>query len=332
MSLGWGIIGCGRVAANHAWAARECGLDLLWACDVTYGRAAAIAHRFGVRQVTTRISDLEADPSLACLVIATDHASHLSIARRFLNTPVRGILIEKPLCTPDQDDLAFAASVVRSRKTVGLVSQHRFRPHVRHVRKILKDGGFGRIELIRATSLTSRDDSYYRDSGWRGTLEQEGGSALINQGYHALDTLVHLFGRPNVRSARMWTQRTQIIEGEEGYHAQLAFGDCPADLHGSNAGGQVWDVVIEICGSAGHVIFDLNHPGGIREITCTSHPVEPDPQPAVPGIDYYGTSHREAVADFAVALMNGHSPTVTVVHAQETLSVIRDIYRTGGRG
>jgi len=323
--LNWGIVGCGRVAANHAWAAKEAGLRLKWACDLIGDRARHLSKDYGIQHVTQHAQDLESDDRLDVVSIATDHASHLSLANLFLNK--KAILIEKPIGTPSQNFTAFIDRAEQNGCIVGVVSQHRFRPHVRQIMEAIHAGALGDIELVRARTLSARTDEYYASSNWRGKQAKEGGSALINQGYHALDTLLFIFGRPSVLTARTWTHRTHILETEEGFSCILRFADgIHAEVFGSTAGAAVWDVVIEIYGSRGHVIFDLNHPGSIRECAGVEFSLECVDCEPPPGMSYFGTCHREVVADLVDAVRNRRTPMVTARDANQTLETIANIY------
>jgi predicted dehydrogenase len=40
-----------------------------------------------------------------------------------------------------------------------------------------------------------REPSYYSESSWRGTLQYDGGGALMNQGIHGIDLMHFLVGK-----------------------------------------------------------------------------------------------------------------------------------------
>lgn len=324
----WGIVGCGRVAENHAWAAREAGLRLTWACDLDRERAEALASRYGIARVTRDLDELRHDEETQLVSIATDHASHLEIARQFLHKPA--VIVEKPLALPGQGAAAFLQAADRAKAVVGVASQHRCQPHVRRVLSALKDGALGDIDLVRTRTISARPDSYYLERRWRGTWAQAGGGALVNQGYHALDTMVLFFGAPEVLGARVWNRRPHVFEVEEGYHAALRFpGGVMGELFGSNAGGSEWDVVLEIFGTRGQVVLDLNHPGRIREAvgltTNTCQSVHPPP-----GVSYYGTSHLLLMRELLHAVEQGTESPVAVEESLRTVDVIRRIYQVAG--
>lgn len=324
-SLSWGIVGCGRVSPNHAWAASCAGLSLRAACDIRAQRAESLAERFGIQKWTSDVHDLVADDDLDVVSVATDHASHVQIARLFLGR--KGVVIEKPLGLPGTDYRSFLADVDRSNTVVSVVSQHRLRPHVLRVREAVLNRQFGAIELVRVRTSAHRHDSYYTDSNWRGTLAGEGGSALVNQGYHAIDLIRFLFGVPEVRFARTWTHRTNIMETEEGYQAwlELPAGGC-VELFGTNAGTVEWDVVLEVHGSKGHVVLDLNHPGSVRESSVVSLPPETESAVPPPGVSYYGAAHSDTLKDLVDAVAEEREPAVTVREAWSTLQLIQSIY------
>jgi len=325
----WGIVGCGRVAENHAWAAREAGLRLRWACDKDLEKAAALAQKYGIERITRNPSDIRDDANTHFVSIATDHASHIRIAKQFLNTPA--VLVEKPLALPSQDVEDFLVAVNDASVVFGVVSQHRCRSHIRRIRSALISGAFGKIDHVRARTLSKRQDQYYLGSEWRGTWAGAGGGALVNQGYHAIDILIYLLGVPHVTSARTWNRRPNVFEVEEGYNAALLFPQkISGEIFGTNAGAADWDVLVEVFGSKGYAVFDLNHPGGIREAVGVEVVNEEDDVRPPPGISYFGTSHLGVFRELVAAANGDGQATATVRDGVTTLNVIREIYRLAG--
>jgi predicted dehydrogenase len=57
-----------------------------------------------------------------------------------------------------------------------------------------RDGKLGKLVLADCYQKFYRSPAYYKSAGWRGTWELDGGGALMNQGVHGIDQLLHIVG------------------------------------------------------------------------------------------------------------------------------------------
>ncbi len=338
MNPGHGIIGCGRVAPNHVDGFRSLGnWELLWACDRQQDLAAEFAARFGIDGVAGSASTVLADPRVTSVSIAVDHEQHAALATAAL-TAGKHVLLEKPLalCVPDAEALVALAN--NRGLVLSVVSQHRYDPLVREVRRWLHEGLLGELVYVQVTLEAQREPSYYTQSYWRGTWAGEGGSAVANQGYHCLDVTRFLCGELVVKAAVVGrSQLGRVIETEDTLSALLVAGETPVTLNVTVASSTTWRSRLEFVGSQGSVCFDLDHPGTLRraegnrelEDRAAAARCEIRSEPA-PGIDYYGISHRAQIADFARAA-TGHGdldegPEVAV----GMVSLLTDLYQASG--
>ncbi|MEQ0558592.1 Gfo/Idh/MocA family oxidoreductase [Amycolatopsis sp. NEAU-NG30] len=307
------IIGCGRVAPNHVDGFRALeGYELAWACDRDAVTAKQFAADHGITHWTTEVGDVLGDPGVTSVSIAVDHAQHAALAERALLAG-KHVLVEKPLCLTVSDAERLAGLAAAGDRVLSAVSQHRYDPVVLAVREWLDDGLLGRLLFVRASLEASREREYYSDSYWRGTRAGEGGSALINQGYHCLDVTRLLCGDLVVRAAMAnTTALAGVIETEDTLAALLAAGDTPVTLQVTVGSTTEWRTRIDLVGDRGTVSLDIDHPGAVHRATgnaelerraraLSAREVEPPP----PGIGYYGVSHRRQIADFAAAVRDG---------------------------
>ena len=105
------------------------------------------------------------------------------------------------------------------------IFQRRFDPVIIALRKALKEKRFGELLFVNAFVHWYRAPEYYSESSWKGTWELDGGAALMNQGIHTADLLVHLFGMPEIISARASNKLHKDIEAEDVIHADLQFSE-----------------------------------------------------------------------------------------------------------
>jgi predicted dehydrogenase len=333
------IVGCGRVAPNHIDGFSSVdGVQLRWACDRDPAALARFTGEFGVERATTDLAEVLADPEVHSVSVTVDHAQHASIAALALEHG-KHVLLEKPIAL-DVAEAHRLVELARARDLVlAVVSQHRYDTLVQDVRQWVADGLLGRLLMCSISLRSNRPAEYYSESYWRGTWQGEGGSALINQGYHCLDIAHWLCGPFTVRAAAIGrTVLADVIETEETLCALLAGGDGLLATFGITvSSAETWRTGLELTGESGTVLFDLDHPNRLHR--CTGNEaltrvgaqartrVEAD---SPPGIDYYGTSHRRQIADFCNSIRTGEPMLSPVTDAIGTLGLIQQLYEVSG--
>ncbi len=191
--LGFAISGCGMIADYHARAIL--GLDqarLIAAADPNEAARQAFAARYRVPALADLASLLE-NPAVDVISICTPSGLH---ARQAIQAAQAGkhIVVEKPMALnlPEADAIIAACRAAGVKLTV--ISQLRFTDAVRQSRAALAAGRLGRLVSGDVYMKYHRSEEYYRQGGWRGTWQMDGGGALINQGIHGVDLLLHLMG------------------------------------------------------------------------------------------------------------------------------------------
>ncbi|MBF6063306.1 Gfo/Idh/MocA family oxidoreductase [Nocardia terpenica] len=332
------IIGCGRVAPNHVDGFRA--LDdyrLSWACDRDPVQAKQFAADHGIARASVSVDEVLADPALASVSITVDHAQHADLVERALLAD-KHVLVEKPLSLTIRDAERLAALATARGKVLSVVSQHRYDPVVLAVREWLTDGLLGRLLYAQASLETSRAPEYYTESYWRGTQAGEGGSALINQGYHCLDVTRFLCGEMTVRAAVAHAKALAgTIETEDTLSALLVAGDTPVTLNVTVGSTTEWRTRIELVGDRGTVTFDIDHPGAVHR--ASGNPELERRADAVrarvidaapPGIGYYGISHRHQIADFAAAVRTGSPVAASAEAGVGMVGLLSELYAAAG--
>ncbi|ROQ93772.1 putative dehydrogenase [Streptomyces sp. 2132.2] len=331
------VVGCGRVAPNHVDGFTALpDAELRWACDRDLSRARALARDHGLPRVTSDVREVLADPEVDSVSIAVDHAGHHELVAAAL-TAGKHVLVEKPLAMTVEDGAALTALAERAGRVLSVVSQHRYDPVVTAVRDWIAEGLLGRLVSGTVSLQCGRDDAYYAESYWRGTFAGEGGSALVNQGYHALDVTRWLTGGLTVVGAA--TGHTAPRGGMETEDTLAAVLRAPqgalVTYQVTVASSITWRTRIELVGTDGSVLFDLDHPGTLHlaeggdALRAAAATVRGQVSPPPAGIGYYGISHRRQIADFAAAVRDPrHTMTADGTAGLETLRLLREMYRT----
>ncbi|MCG5214621.1 Gfo/Idh/MocA family protein [Streptosporangium sp. KLBMP 9127] len=327
------IIGCGRVAPNHVDGFRALpGWDVAWACDRDPGRAAGFAAEFGLGRATAAVEEVLADPAVTSVSVAVDHAQHHVLTEQALLAG-KHVLVEKPLALSRQDGERLVKLAEQRGLVLSVVSQHRYDPLVVSVARWLREGRLGTLLFAQVSLEASRPADYYADSYWRGTWAGEGGSALVNQGYHCLDVTRFLLGELEVKAAIAGRRRlADVIETEDTLSALLLAGPTPVTLNVTVASDTLWRTRLELTGSEGAVCFDLDHPSTLHRATegvaSAEHAEEQtaDQTGPAPGIDYYGISHRRQIANFAAAVETGAPLVADARTALGMIELLEQIY------
>jgi predicted dehydrogenase len=130
---------------------------------------------------------------------------------------------------------------------------------------------------------------------------------------------------------------TGVMETEDTLGALLSCGPAAVTLNVTVASSVDWRTRIELVGSLGSVVFDLDHPGTLHHCSgpaellrrgeaerARSLAEEP------PGIAYYGVSHRRQIADFCRSVTDGTPMLASAQDAVGTLRTITDLYDKAG--
>ncbi|MBT1003099.1 Gfo/Idh/MocA family oxidoreductase [Paenarthrobacter sp. DKR-5] len=181
-----GIIGAGIMGRAHAgFLAREEQTELAAVADPY---TTALAEDAGVPHFTDHRQLLRME-KLDAVIVANPNAFHVSTAVDCLDAGVP-VLLEKPAAASYAEAADLVAAAGRS-STPLLVGHHRrHHPAVRAARRLIGDGGLGRIVAVNGMWLTKKADSYF-DQVWR--REPGAGVMLINL-VHDLDLIRHLCG------------------------------------------------------------------------------------------------------------------------------------------
>ena len=184
-----GIVGYGWAASAHIPAINATTLGQVTAvCSARRLDAAELGARYGQPiRVYAQFEDLLADPEIDVVSICSLPASHAAQAMRAAKAG-KHLIIEKPLCL-NLKELRPLQRVVRQAKLMACVCfECRFSSQFLATKALLDRGLLGRLHYGEV-------DYYHGIGPWYGqfrwnTLKNQGGSALLSAGCHALDALL----------------------------------------------------------------------------------------------------------------------------------------------
>ncbi|MFF0268049.1 Gfo/Idh/MocA family protein [Kribbella sp. NPDC004536] len=320
------IVGCGIIGRTHAKTVAE-RPDAIVTTLVDGDAAAREALRdqlVELGQPEPKVfEDLTAALSgsdVSLVAICTPSGTHAALAEQALDAKLH-VVIEKPL---DVDlirarRLGAAADRAGNHGVVAsVISQHRFDAGSAVVKQAIDAGRFGQLTSSVASVAWWRSDEYYASAGWRGTWEQDGGGALMNQGVHTVDLMLWFMGRPVTIQAQALRAAHHAIEVEDTVVATLTFengavgtlhattaaypgGRTRVSVHGTEGGAEIEDdrlSRLNLDGVKDDQPVDVGDPGG----------------------------HKAQYADILGAIADGTAPAITVQDAIDALATVRAVY------
>ena len=191
-SVGWGIVGLGRIAPRIAAActAAEHG-RLAAVCSRDATRAAAFAGEHGADRGYGSFDAMLADPAVNAVFICTPNALHapqtIAAARAG-----KHVFCEKPMALSSADCLAMIEACTAAGVHLGIGYHLRQHPVLREMRRRVASGEVGDVLLARAHFFVG---TQYNRGGWKADPDLAGGGAIMSAGVHSLDALRFVIGR-----------------------------------------------------------------------------------------------------------------------------------------
>ena len=187
-SLRMGVAGCGLIGRRHVDVVRTSPGCLLAGIADPDPAVAGLAASIGVPHYQS-VAELIAAERLDAMVVATPTQHHLADALACAQAGIH-VLVEKPLADSHQASWAIVEAA-RKAGIVALVGHHRrYYPAVREARRILAEGGIGRLVGATVVWVTLKSDDYFVPD-WR---RAPGAGPLMNNLVHEVDLLRFICG------------------------------------------------------------------------------------------------------------------------------------------
>jgi predicted dehydrogenase len=327
--IGFGIVGIGLIGKVHAEAMQDIpGARLLAVC----GRDAAKTNEFAARFGATAYTDYEkflAHPGLQVVNLCTPSGLH---AEQGLAAARAGkhVLTEKPIETTLAKADALIAACEEARVKLGVIFQSRFLPAVQRIRRALDEGRLGKLILCDAYVKWYRAPEYYADS-WHGTLELDGGGALINQAIHTVDLLRWLAGPVETAFALKAALRYPQIEGEDTLVANLRFQNGALGvIQAATSAKPGFKRRLELSGERGTIILDgdaISTWAVDGEADVASDDAQITDGSANPAA-ISNEGHRRQIEDMLNAVLEDRAPLIDGREGRKSLEVVEALYKS----
>lgn len=335
MTIHIGLIGGGNISETHARAARAiAGVEIAAIYGTNANKVAALCRDHGGKSYHDFDAFLGHRP-MDLVTIGSPSGLHaaqgIAAAQRGLH-----VLTEKPIDISTERADALIAAAERSGVKLGVMFQDRVKPGIRELREWIRTGVMGKPVVVDARVKWYRPPEYYSGSRWRGTLELDGGGALINQAVHTLDLLLWLLGdvvRVQARTATVLHR----IETEDTALAILEFASGALGvLEATTAAYPGYPRRVEITGTEGTVILEQDR---ILAANLRNPPpgagagIAPDEnQSASSAVVSDVRGHQALFEDFLQAIERDTVPICDGREGRRSIALVEAIYRAARNG
>ena len=327
----FGVAGVGKIGGRHvAVIDADPGAEIVAVCDIDPEARQRVALLRPGLPVFEGLGSMLQGPELDVVSICTPHALHAPMAIE-IAAARRHVLVEKPMSLTSGEAERMIAAAHDAGVLLMVVKQNRYNIPVVQVRKLVEEGGLGRLFLAECSILWNRDAAYYANSPWRGRKAMEGG-ALYTQASHFIDLLIWFLGDV-VDAKGVLSRKMHDIEFEDCGVASLAFSS------GATAG-LTWTTCthernfkgsITLIGERGTVRIGGEYLNRIEYWSVSGHPppagISSDPPPNRYE-HYQGTSsnHDQVIRDVIRDVVDGRHRLVDGKEAAATVRAIERIY------
>lgn len=328
--LGFGIIGTGAIALHHAKSINSINnCKLIAVCSSSPERAKEASEKFGV-QAYHNLEEFLSREDIDVVSICTKSSDHMEpiIAAAMAG---KHIITEKPL-EVNLDKANRIISVCREQGVkLSVIFQNRFHPAYLRLKEAVQKGQLGKLILGNAYIKWYRPEEYYNQSDWKGTMEGDGGAALINQGIHTIDLLLDIMQDVDNVYGQVKTM-VHDIEGEDVGIALLNFKNgAMGTIEGGTSLYPGYKERLEIYGENGSIIFE----GG--EIIAWNIKGKEQPKNESKDISSSGASdplsvdyrlHVAQMEDMIAAIQEDREPLVNGETGIKALELILAVYES----
>lgn len=186
------VIGAGHIGKRHAeMIRREDEGELVALIDVRTEKECG-AEDFGVPFFKSIDELIASGIEFDVLNVCTPNGLHSNQSIKGLSNG-KHIVCEKPMGLTKSDCEEVIFKSLQMSKNVFCVMQNRYSPPSEWIKSIVDQHVLGDIFLVQLNCYWNRDDRYYKEDGWKGTSDLDGGT-LFTQFSHFIDIMYWLFG------------------------------------------------------------------------------------------------------------------------------------------
>ena len=325
----FGVVGCGKIGMRHAeHISKNEMAELVAVCDIIKERADNLAKKYSAKAVYDFDEMLKHD--IDVVSVCTPSGLHAEMSIKGLKNK-KHVLCEKPMTLNLHDADKIVEAEKESNKKFFLVKQNRYNPPIKILKDVVYNNKLGKVSLINCNVIWNRNEDYFKNDPWRGTMHLDGGS-LMTQCSHFLDLMIWIGGKVKEIYAKMSNLNHPYVETEDTGFITLTFENgCIGSLQYTTcAYGKNMEGSITVIGSKGNVkvggeylnTLDYWHVEGLEK---------PELEKGNPPNDY-GTykgsmsNHDKVIENVIDALQNGAEVATNSLQGRNSIEVMQAAY------
>ena len=190
------LLGAGYISKFHVEAVRAVrsegrGVELRAICDLSQGKADALATAYGIPKVYASLETMLAEEKLDAVHVLLPPQLHGPAVIRILEAGV-DVLAEKPLGATSAECKQLAAKAEQTGRKLGVSHNFLFSPNYEQFVADLRQGRFGRIDQIDI--VWNKELGQLKGTQFGGWLFARPEHVLFEVGPHSFGHLAHLLG------------------------------------------------------------------------------------------------------------------------------------------
>ena len=317
--IGIGIVGLGVISDQHARSVLDVeNAELIAASSRTQKNREEFSQQFNI-PVFADYEEMLVREDIQAISICTPSGTHLDYGLKAAEAG-KHVIVEKPIDVSVERGQKLIQACEKNGVKLAVIYQNRYSDAVLKLKDAVDSGTIGKRVMARGSVKWYREQEYYSNSKWRGTLDLDGGGSLINQSIHTLDLLIWILGDLECVSGIKNTLTHEGIEAEDNLVATLRFTSGALGLfEASTSIVPPQPRVIEINGSKGTAIlkgdeFFLNLKNDHSTIDFSEKKEE----------NLFNKQYKE----IAGAILKGEQPPVSGEEALQSLAAVEAIYES----
>ena len=186
------VVGAGHIGKRHAeMITREDEAELVALVDCRSQKDCEAEH-FDVPFFSSIEELLDSSLDIDVVNICTPNGLHAAQSLKALEHK-KHVVCEKPMGLSKDNCEKIIFKALEVSRQVFCVMQNRYSPPSQWIKSLITDGIMGEIFMVQLNCYWNRDNRYYKQGGWKGTQELDGGT-LYTQFSHFIDIMYWLFG------------------------------------------------------------------------------------------------------------------------------------------
>jgi UDP-N-acetyl-2-amino-2-deoxyglucuronate dehydrogenase len=258
------------------------------------------------------------------------HAEQANCALRF----GKHVVCEKPMGLTKASCESVIFNALRVGKQVFCVMQNRYSPVAQWIKHTVQTGVLGTVYMVQINCYWNRNDAYYQQNDWKGTLLLDGGP-LFTQFSHFVDLLYWLFGDIQHIQARFHNfahrHNTEFEDSGTVNFQFVAGGGLGVINYSTCAAHQNLESSMTILAENGSVKIGGQYMQEIEYCTVPNYPLPTLPPPPPPNNygSYKGSaSNHERVIENVIDTLRGSAiATTNALEGMKVVEMIERIYQ-----